>query len=99
MQLTPPGSSASIQFGTASTSTPGPLQGLFLVVDDIEAAREDLIGRGVEVSEISHAEPGKGLVPGLDPERRSYASRATFADPDGNTWILQGITERIPGRV
>jgi catechol 2,3-dioxygenase-like lactoylglutathione lyase family enzyme len=100
VQFTPPGSPASIQFGAGPTAmNSGPLQGLFLVVDDIEAAREDLIGRGVEVSEISHAEPGKGLVPGLDPERRSYASRATFADPDGNTWILQEITERIPGRV
>jgi catechol 2,3-dioxygenase-like lactoylglutathione lyase family enzyme len=100
VQLTPPGSPASIQFGAGPTAMKtGPLQGLFLVVDDIEAAREDLISRGVDISEISHAEPGKGLVQGLDPERRSYASRASFADPDGNTWVLQEITERIPGRV
>ena len=100
VQLTPPGSPASIQFGKgAAPRAPGPLQGLFLVVEDIEAAREDLIGRGVEVGEIWHLEPGKGPVPGLDPERRSYFSRASFADPDGNTWVLQEITERLPGRV
>ena len=99
VQLTPPGSQASIQFGEGTGSTAGPLQGLFLVVDDIVAAREDLVGRGVEVSEIWHIEPGKGRAPGLDPERRSYFSRASFADPDGNTWILQEITERLPGRV
>jgi catechol 2,3-dioxygenase-like lactoylglutathione lyase family enzyme len=99
VQLTPPGSQASIQFGEGTGYTAGPLQGLFLVVDDIVAAREDLIGRGVEVSQIWHIEPGKGRAPGLDPERRSYFSRASFADPDGNTWILQEITERLPGRV
>jgi catechol 2,3-dioxygenase-like lactoylglutathione lyase family enzyme len=98
VQLTPPGSPASIQFGEGPTAMKsGPLQGLFLVVDDIEAAREDLISRGVEVSEIWHAEPGKGPVQGLDPQRRSYSSRASFADPDGNTWVLQEITERIRG--
>jgi catechol 2,3-dioxygenase-like lactoylglutathione lyase family enzyme len=100
VQFTPPGSPASIQFGQGTnTMAPGSLQGLFAVVDDIEAARQDLIGRGVEVSEIFHIEPGKGPVPGLDPERRSYFSRATFADPDGNTWVLQEITQRLPGRV
>ena len=99
VQLTPPGSQASIQFGQGATTMSGPLQGLFLVVDDIVAVREDLIGRGVEVSQIWHIEPGKGRAPGLDPERRSYFSRASFADPDGNTWILQEITERLPGRV
>jgi len=100
VQFTPPGSQASIQFGQGTTTmTPGSLQGLFLVVDDIEAAREDLVGRGVEVSEIWHIDPGKGRVAGVDPQRRSYFSRATFADPDGNTWILQEITERLPGRV
>ena len=77
----------------------GPLQNLYLIVDDIEAARDELIGRGVEVGEIWHLEIGKGPVPGLDPERTSYASRATFADPDGNTWMLQEITSRLPGRV
>lgn len=100
VQFTPPGSPASIQFGQGTTTmTPGSLQGMLLVVDDIEAAREQLIGRGVEVSEIWHTEPGKGKVPGIDPERRSYFSRASFADPDGNTWQLQEITERLPGRV
>jgi catechol 2,3-dioxygenase-like lactoylglutathione lyase family enzyme len=99
VQFTPPGSQASIQFGQGTTTMTEPLQGLFLVVEDIEAARDDLISRGVEVSEIWHIEPGKGRVSGLDPERRSYFSRASFADPDGNTWVLQEITERLPGRV
>jgi catechol 2,3-dioxygenase-like lactoylglutathione lyase family enzyme len=100
VQFTPPGSPASIQFGQNTNSMePGSLEGLFLVVDDIEAARQDLIGRGVEVGEIWHIDPGKGPVPGLDPERRSYFSRASFADPDGNQWVLQEITERLPGRV
>ena len=97
VQFTPPGSQASIQFGQGTTTmTPGPLQGLFLVVDDIDAARDELIGRGVDVSEIWHIEPGKGRVPGLDPQRRSYFSRASFADPDGNTWVLQEITRAPP---
>jgi catechol 2,3-dioxygenase-like lactoylglutathione lyase family enzyme len=100
VQLTPPGSPASIQFGeNTNTMKPGSLEGLFLVVDDIEAVREELIERGVEVGEIWHLEPGKGPVPGLDPQRRSYTSRASFADPDGNRWVLQEITERFPGRV
>jgi catechol 2,3-dioxygenase-like lactoylglutathione lyase family enzyme len=99
VQFTPPGSSASIQFGQGTNTMTEPLQGLFLVVDDIEAARADLVARGVDVSEIWHLEPGQGRVAGRDPERRSYFSRATFADPDGNTWVLQEITERLPGRV
>ena len=99
VQFTPPGSSASIQFGQGTNTMTEPLQGLFLVVEDIEAARADLVARGVDVSEIWHLEPGQGRVPGRDPERRSYFSRATFADPDGNTWVLQEITERLPGRV
>jgi catechol 2,3-dioxygenase-like lactoylglutathione lyase family enzyme len=100
VQFTPPGSAASIQFGKGTnTMEPGSLQGLFLVVDDIVAARDDLISRGVEVGEIWHLEIGKGPVPGLDPERRSYTSRASFKDPDGNEWVLQEITERLPGRV
>jgi catechol 2,3-dioxygenase-like lactoylglutathione lyase family enzyme len=100
VQLTPPGSPASIQFGSGPNALQsGPLRGLLLIVDDIEAARDDLVGRGVEVSEIWHLERGKGPVPGVDPQRQSYASRASFADPDGNTWDLQEITERIPGRV
>jgi catechol 2,3-dioxygenase-like lactoylglutathione lyase family enzyme len=99
VQFTPPGSPASIQFGSGGAPFAGPLQNLYLIVDDIEAARDELIGRGVEVGEIWHLEIGKGPVPGLDPERTSYASRATFADPDGNTWMLQEITSRLPGRV
>jgi catechol 2,3-dioxygenase-like lactoylglutathione lyase family enzyme len=100
VQLTPPGSTASIQFDQGTTTmTRGSLQGLFLVVDDIVAAREDLISRGADVSEIWHIDPDKGRVPGLDPQRRSYFSRASFSDPDGNTWVLQEITERLPGRV
>jgi catechol 2,3-dioxygenase-like lactoylglutathione lyase family enzyme len=99
VQFTPPGSLASIQFGEGTTTMAGPLQNLYLVVDDIVAARDELIGRGVDVEEIWHFEPGKGKVPGVDPARTSYSSRATFADPDGNTWLLQEITERLPGRV
>ena len=99
VQFTPPGSQASIQFGQGTTNMAGPLQGLLLVVDDIEVARDDLLGRGAEVEEIWHVEPDKGKVPGVDPQRRSYFSRAAFADPDGNTWQLQEVTERLPGRV
>ena len=97
VQFTPPGSPASIQF--SSMPLPGPLMNLFLVVDDIVAARDKLVGRGVEVSDFFHLEIGKGPVPGLDPNRTTYASRATFEDPDGNTWVLQEITDRLPGRV
>ena len=100
VQITPPGSPASIQFGSGpAAAASGPLTGLLLIVDDIEAAREDLIARGVDVSEIFSTVPGKGIVPGIDPERRSYLSRAVFADPDGNQWQLQEVTERLPGRV
>jgi catechol 2,3-dioxygenase-like lactoylglutathione lyase family enzyme len=100
VQFTPPGSPASIQFGEGTTTmSPGSLQGLILVVEDIVTARDDLIRRGVDVSEIWHIEPGQGRLPGVDPQRRSYLSRASFADPDGNSWQLQEITERLPGRV
>ena len=100
VQITPPGSPASIQFGSGPrAATSGPLTALLLIVDDIEAARADLIARGVDVSEIFSTLPGKGIVPGIDPERRSYLSRAVFADPDGNQWQLQEVTERLPGRV
>src|SRR4051794_1699470 len=77
----------------------GPLQGVLLTVDDIQAAHDQLMSQGVEVNEIWHSEPGKGKAPGLDPVRRSYSSRASFADPDGNQWQLQEVTERLPGRV
>jgi catechol 2,3-dioxygenase-like lactoylglutathione lyase family enzyme len=102
VQLTPPNSPASIQFGKGiTTMTPGSAQGLFLIVEDVEAARDDLISHGADVSEVFH---GAGLnaerrVPGPDPERQSYRSFATFADPDGNSYLLQEITERLPGRV
>ena len=100
VQFTPPGSPASIQFGKGmATMAPGSLQGMILVVENIETARDDLIRRGVGVSEIWYIEPGQGRLPGIDPQRRSYFSRATFADPDGNSWQLQEITERLPGRV
>ena len=101
VQFTPPGSAASIHFGKGVTpAAPGSASGLFLVVSDIEAARAELVSRGVDVSEIFHlAGPGHPPIPGLDPERRSYFSYATFKDPDGNTWLLQEVTARFPGRV
>ncbi|TIW35103.1 MAG: glyoxalase, partial [Mesorhizobium sp.] len=81
-------------------AAPGSASGLFLIVSDIEAARAELVSRGVDVSEIFHvAGPGHPPVPGLDPERRSYHTYATFKDPDGNTWLLQEITARFPGRI
>ena len=99
VQFTPPGSLASIQFGKGTNTMTEPVQGLFLVVDDIEVAREDLISRGVDVSEIWHLDLAKGPQTGPDPEGRSYTNRASFADPDGNQWVLQQITDRLPGRV
>ncbi|WP_246622082.1 VOC family protein [Rhizobium laguerreae] len=101
MQFTPPGSPASIHFGTGITlAAPGSASGLFLVVSDIEAARAELIGHGVEVSEVFHrAGPGKPAVSGRHPERQSYSSYATFKDPDGNEWLLQEVTTRLPGRI
>ncbi len=101
VQFTPPGSPASIHFGTGLTSAaPGSAGGLYLVVSDIEAARAELIARGAEVGEVFHREgPGKPPMSGRDPARRSYRSYATFRDPDGNGWLLQEVTERLPGRV
>ncbi|HEX2338337.1 MAG TPA: VOC family protein [Hyphomicrobiaceae bacterium] len=101
VQFTPPGSPASIHFGKGVTSAmPGSASGVFLVVSDIEAARAELAGRGVEVSEVFHrAGPGQPPVGGRDPQGRSYVSYATFSDPDGNSWLLQEITARLPGRV
>ena len=101
MQFTPPGSPASIHFGTGITpAAPGSASGLYLVVSDIEAARAELVGHGAEVSEAFHRTgPGKPAVKGRDPERRSYSSFATFKDPDGNEWLLQEITTRFPGRI
>lgn len=99
LQFTPPGSPASIQFSEADTPMTGPLEGMILVVDDIDVARDELISRGADVSDVWHLEPGKGRLPGHDPQGRSYSSRATFSDPEGNVWQLQEITERLPGRV
>jgi catechol 2,3-dioxygenase-like lactoylglutathione lyase family enzyme len=112
VQFTPPGSGASVIFGKNLTAAaPGSAQGLYLVVSDIGAARQELLRRGVEVSETFHGaddaytgadEPylfGSSRVSGPDPERRSYRSHASFSDPDGNGWLLQEVTERLPGRV
>jgi catechol 2,3-dioxygenase-like lactoylglutathione lyase family enzyme len=101
VQLTPPGSPSSIHFGTGiTTAAPGSTRGNFLVVSDIEATRAELVRRGVDVSDVFHrAGPGKPPVKGRDPERRSYVSYATFSDPDGNSWLLQEVTVRLPGRV
>jgi catechol 2,3-dioxygenase-like lactoylglutathione lyase family enzyme len=107
VQFTPPGSGCSLQFGTKmTTAAPGSAQGLYLIVSDVEAARKELIARGVEVSEVFHtSRPGaqfrpdsNGRVSGLAPDHRSYFSYATFNDPDGNTWLFQEITTRLPGR-
>ena len=103
VQFTPPGSQGSIHFGKPSQGAPGSAQGMFLVVSDIEAARNDLLRRGVEVSEIFHfaksPAPFGGPVGGPAPERGSYGSYAVFNDPDGNGWLLQEVTTRFPGRV
>jgi catechol 2,3-dioxygenase-like lactoylglutathione lyase family enzyme len=101
VQFTPPGSSCSIIFGAGITdASPGSAQDLVLVVNDVELARQELIGHGAEVSEVFHGGiyGHKGRLPGPDPERRSYFSVAAFNDPDGNGWLVQEITERLPGR-
>jgi catechol 2,3-dioxygenase-like lactoylglutathione lyase family enzyme len=98
VQLTPPRSGCSMAFGKGlTTAEPGSVQGWELVVDDIDAAREDLISRGVEVSELFHRDEG-GFAPGPDPERRSYFTYASFSDPDGNGWLLQEVKARLPDR-
>lgn len=107
MQFTPPGSSCSVIFGQGVTSAaPGSAQGLHLVVSDIAAARAELAARGAEISEVFHDAGGvfhhadqKDRVGGPDAEHRSYASFASFSDPDGNGWFLQEVTARLPGRV
>jgi catechol 2,3-dioxygenase-like lactoylglutathione lyase family enzyme len=107
VQLTPPGSPCSIIFGTGVTdAAPGSAGGLYLVVDDIEAARAELVGHGAQVSDVFHDSDGvfhhagtTARVPGPDPERRSYCSFASFSDLDGNGWLLQEVTTRLPGRV
>ena len=101
VQFTPPNSAASIQFGLGmTTAAPGSAQNLLLTVADVGAARSELASHGAEVSELFHGsgpDPDR-RVPGPDPDRGSYKSFATFADPDGNTWLLQEVTERLPGR-
>jgi catechol 2,3-dioxygenase-like lactoylglutathione lyase family enzyme len=98
VQLTPPHSQCSIAFGKGlTTAEPGSARRLLLVVDDIDAAREELVRRGADVSEVFHLEGGP--VPGPDPERRSYQTYVSFSDPDGNGWQLQEVRERLPGRV
>jgi catechol 2,3-dioxygenase-like lactoylglutathione lyase family enzyme len=98
VQYTPHGSSCSIQFGaTLTTAAPGSARN-YLVVADIVAARDAIVAAGVQVSDFVHLTPD-GPVPGLDPDRGSYRSRATFSDTDGNTWILQEVTARLPGRL
>lgn len=91
VQVTPPGSACSVSFGIGLVSTaPGSVAGLHLVVTDIEAARDDLVGRGVDVSPIRHMTPS-GWQPGADPEHAAYNSFAEFTDPDGNGWVLQEV--------
>jgi catechol 2,3-dioxygenase-like lactoylglutathione lyase family enzyme len=109
VQFTPPGSGCSVQFGSRITSAaPGSAQGLYLIVSGIEAARDELVNRGVKVSDVFHAAtPGaqfqsdgaSGRVAGQAPDHGSYRSFATFSDPDGNGWLLQEITTRLPGRI
>ncbi len=106
VQLTPPGSECSIIIGKGITSArPGTIDHLVLVVDDVDAARDDLIARGVDVSEVFHYAGGpfnntveNPRVVGRDPEGRSYFSFASFSDPDGNGWLLQEVKMRLPGR-
>ncbi len=112
IQFTPPGSGCSVIFGKNVTAAiPGSAQGLYLIVSDVEAARKELVGRGVEISEVFHDgagvhagpdEPylfGRVRVSGADPGRSSYRSFASFSDPDGNGWLFQELTHRLPGRV
>jgi catechol 2,3-dioxygenase-like lactoylglutathione lyase family enzyme len=112
VQFTPPGSGCSVIFGkNVTAAAPGSAQGLYLIVSNIEAARDELLRRGVDVSEVFHGggsvyagpdEPylfGRLRVSGPDPEHRSYSSYASFRDPDGNGWLLQEITTRLPGRI
>lgn len=100
LQFTPPGSSCSIHFGKGVTSAvPGSAQGLYLVVSDIEAARAELVDLGVDVGEVFHRSVGAPPQSGPHPQRQAYSSYAAFSDPDGNSWLLQEVTARVPGRV
>jgi len=111
IQFTPPGSGCSVIFGkNVTAAAPGSAQGMYLIVSDIAAARAELLGRGVEISEVFHGDGvyagpdqpylfGRRRVNGPDPEHRTYRSFASFSDPDGNGWLLQEITTRLPGRI
>jgi catechol 2,3-dioxygenase-like lactoylglutathione lyase family enzyme len=112
IQFTPPGSGCSVIFGkNVTAAAPGSAQGLYLIVSDIEAARDELVSHGVDASEVFHDAPGvyagtdqpylfgRLRVSGPDPEHRSYRSFVSFSDPDGNGWLLQEVTTRLPGRV
>jgi catechol 2,3-dioxygenase-like lactoylglutathione lyase family enzyme len=112
IQFTPPGSGCSVIFGkNVTAAAPGSAQGLYLIVSDIKAARDELLGRGVKISEVFHDASGvyagtddpylfgRLRISGPDPDNRSYRSFASFSDPDGNGWLLQEITARLPGRV
>jgi catechol 2,3-dioxygenase-like lactoylglutathione lyase family enzyme len=101
VQFTPPGSPASVHFGKGLTSaSPGAAQNIYLIVSDIEAAHAELVARGANVGDVFHrAGPGQPPLRGRDPSGRSYVSFASFSDPDGNTWLLQEITARLPGRL
>jgi catechol 2,3-dioxygenase-like lactoylglutathione lyase family enzyme len=112
IQFTPPGSGCSVIFGkNVTAAAPGSAQGMYLIVSDIEAARKELLGRGVEISDVFHDasgvyagpdEPylfGRRRVSGQDPDHRSYRSFASFNDPDGNGWLFQEVTTRLPGRI
>jgi catechol 2,3-dioxygenase-like lactoylglutathione lyase family enzyme len=103
IQLTPPGSPASVQFGTGMTALPpGSMTDMYLIVEDLEAARADLLARGADVSDIWHGRgvgtTGVGREPGPAPDGASYSTFASFSDPDGNRWLLQEIKRRLPGR-
>src|SRR4029453_17138886 len=100
VQMTPPGARSSLHFGKkVTTAAPGSIKNLYLVVSDIEAARRDLVGRGAKVSEAFHFNNfGGPPVPGPEPSGRSYGTYASFSDPDGNSWLLQEIKTRLPGR-
>jgi catechol 2,3-dioxygenase-like lactoylglutathione lyase family enzyme len=99
IQVTPPGSLCSIHFGKGITAAaPGSIDHMYLVVADLAAARAELVGRGIEVSEIFHLLPGEAPQPGPDPTGQTYAQYVSFADPDGNRWLVQEVSTRLPGR-
>lgn len=100
IQFTPPGSGCSIQFGKGVTlAAPGSAGGLYLVVSDVQAARKALADSGIDVSEVFHRSPTRENLAGADPQRRSYSSFVSFRDPDGNAWLVQEVTARLPGRL